>query len=131
MDTKKMGTGLIYVGLLGLVAAAITAFTPYSGIDRGAVPAVSFLLFLVGMCFYFPTLLEESPGEISTMRVAVLSVVMVFAFIYVKIGWNAGTFEDFTIDRTWVYILGIALGSKAIQKFGEEDVKEKTGKRPG
>lgn len=124
METKTLGKWLIYTGLAGFVIAAIASFTPYSGIDRGAVPAVSFLLIMLGMCFYFPTLLEESAGQVSTMRVAVLAVVMVFAFLYVKIGWNAGTFEEFTIDRTWVYILGIALGSKAIQRFGEDETTD-------
>jgi hypothetical protein len=76
---------------------------------------------MIGMCFYFPSLLEESKGEVSTMRVVVFAVVMVFVFIYVKIGWNAGLFEEFKIDSTWVYILGLAFGSKAIQKFAEEE----------
>jgi hypothetical protein len=43
----------------------------------------------------------------------------------VKLGWNAGTFEEFTIDSTWVYILGVAFGSKAVQKFAEEENKDK------
>ena len=59
------------------------------------------------------------------MRVIVFAVVMVFVFIYVKLGWTAGTFEEFTIDSTWIYILGIAFGSKAIQKFAEEDENKK------
>lgn len=42
----------------------------------------------------------------------------------IKNGWNAGSFEEFTIDQTWVYILGLAFGSKAIQKFGEGEEKE-------
>ena len=126
MNKEQFGTWLIYIGTAGLIVAAIMSFTMYSGIDKGAVPAVSFLLIMVGLCFCFPTLLEEAPGQISTMRVVVFSIVMVFVLIYVKIGWNAGTFEEFTIDRTWVYILGIALGSKAMQRFWEND-DEKDG----
>src|SRR5574341_639677 len=114
MNTLPLGKWLFGVGIAGFVAAGVLSFTAYSGIDRGAIPALSFLLFMLGMCFSFPTLLEESKGEISTMRVVVFAIVMVFAFIYVKIGWNAGTFEEFKIDSTWIYILGIALGSKAI-----------------
>ena len=120
-DSKTAGRYLIIAGVVGLILGAILSFTIYSGIDRGAVAAVSFLFIMIGMCFYFPSLLEESKGEISTMRVVVFAVVMVFVFIYVKIGWNASTFEEFTIDSTWVYILGIAFGSKAIQKFAEEE----------
>ena len=124
-DQKTAGRYLIIIGVVGLVAAAIISFTIYSGIEGGAVPAISFLFIMTGMCFYFPSLLEEAKGEISTMRVIVFAVVMVFVFIYVKLGWTAGTFEEFTIDSTWIYILGIAFGSKAIQKFAEEDENKK------
>jgi hypothetical protein len=124
-DPKKFGKLLIISGTLGLIAAAILSFTIYSGVDKGAVPAVSFLFIMIGMCFYFPSLLEEAKGEISTMRVIVFAVVMVFVFIYIKIGWNAGSFEDFTIDQPWIYILGLAFGGKAIQKFAEEEGKKK------
>jgi hypothetical protein len=116
---KKLGSILIYSGIVGFVVASIQSFTTYSGLDRGAVPAASFFFIIIGLCFYFPSLLEEEPGQLSTMRVCVLSIVMVFVVIYVKIGWNAGSFEEFTIDKTWVYILGIALGAKTMQKFGE------------
>jgi len=124
-DSKTAGRYLIITGVIGLVIAAILSFTIFSGTDRGAVPATSFLFIMIGMCFYFPSLLEEAKGEISTMRVIVFAVVMVFVFIYVKLGWNAGTFEEFTIDSTWVYILGVAFGSKAVQKFAEEENKNK------
>ena len=40
---------------------------------------------------------------------------------------HAGSFEDFTIDKTWVYILGLAFGSKAIQKFGEDNTGNSGG----
>lgn len=120
-DSKTAGKYLITAGVAGLILAAILSFTIYSGVDKGAIPAVSFLFVMIGMCFYFPSLLEESKGEVSTMRVVVFAVVMVFVFIYVKIGWNAGLFEEFKIDSTWVYILGLAFGSKAIQKFAEEE----------
>jgi hypothetical protein len=128
MNKEQFGTWLVYIGTAGLIVAAIMSFTMYSGIDKGAVPAVSFLLIMIGLCFCFPTLLEESAGQMSTMRVVVFSIVMVFVVIYVKIGWNAGTFEEFTIDRTWVYILGLALAGKAVQRFGEEDDEKDTPK---
>ena len=55
------------------------------------------------------------------MRVVVLIVVLVFAVVYIKLGWIAGSFEQFTIDTSWIYILGLAFGSKAFQKFAEEE----------
>jgi len=85
------------------------------------LPAISFLVLIVGISFYFPSLLEEKKGELSTMRVVVLIVVLVFAVVYIKLGWIAGSFEQFTIDTSWIYILGLAFGSKAFQKFAEEE----------
>ena len=65
----------------------------------------------------------ENKGEISTMRIIVLIVVLVFAVVYIKLGWVAGSFEEFFIDTSWIYILGLAFGSKAFQKFAENDDK--------
>ena len=130
--TENFGRILILVGAVGFVAASILSFTDYSGLDEGALPAGSFFLILVGMAFCFPSLLEESKGEISTMRVVVFAVTMVFSVIHLKIGWNAGSFKDFQIDQTWVYILGLAFGSKVFQKYGEgngggDDTKDDKG----
>jgi len=118
------GNWLINLGVAGLILAVILGFTGYSGTDNGSIPAVSIVFIIIGMCFYFPTLLEDNQGGISTMRVMVLAVVLVFVLIYVKIGWNAGTFDEFTIDQTWIYILGLAFGSKAIQRFSESSDEE-------
>ncbi len=117
---EKFGRTLIAIGAIGFLASAILSFTEYSGLDQGALPAASFFLILIGMVFHFPTLLQEAKGEISTMRVIVFAVVMVFSVVHLKIGWNAGTFKDFQIDNTWVYILGLAFGSKVFQKFNED-----------
>lgn len=127
--TNYLGQVLIATGAVGFVTASLLSFTDYSGLDEGALPAGSFFLILVGMAFCFPTLLEEAKGEISTMRVVVFAVTMVFAVIHLKIGWNAGSFKDFQIDQTWVYILGLAFGSKVFQRFGEKsDAEEEDGK---
>lgn len=122
---EKFGRSLVVLGTIGFAAASILSFTEYSRLDEGALPASSFAFIIIGMAFAFPSLLQESKGEVSTMRVIVFTVVMVFAIIYVKIGWTAGSFSEFKIDSTWVYILGLAFGSKVFQKFGEE---EKTNK---
>jgi hypothetical protein len=117
---KEFGKWLIIAGVVGFIAAIIQSFTVYAGLDRGCVVAVSFFLAMIGIAFNFPSLLEESPGQVSTMRVCVYMIVMVFAVVYIKLGWIAGGFEDFKIDQTWVYIIGLALGSKVAQKFGED-----------
>lgn len=116
---ENFGRVLIAVGAIGFIVSGILSYTDYSGLDEGAMPAASFFLILVGMTFIFPTLLQEANGGVSTMRVVVFAVVMVFSIIHLKIGWNAGSFKDFEIDNTWVYILGLAFGSKVFQKFGE------------
>lgn len=118
---RFFGSMMISAGVLGFVAAAILSAANCATLDSGAIPAVSLLLIVVGMCFFFPTLLEESPGQVSTMRVIILAVVLVFVLIYTRIGWNSGSMDDFKIDPTWVYILGLAFGAKAAQKFAEED----------
>jgi hypothetical protein len=128
MTTKLQlyGKWLIIAGILGFIVSVILSFTIYSGLDQGALPAVSFIIVMMGISFAFPSLIGNS-----TMRIAVFAVVMVFCIIYLKIGWTIGNFEQFKVDDTWVYILGIAFGSKAFQKFaekesGEEDETDKT-----
>ena len=117
---KKIGQVLIIIGIIGFLASVILSFTPVSGLDNGALPAGSFLIIMIGLAFAFPSMLEESPGAISTMRIIVFAIVMVFCVIYLKIGWSVGTIGEFSIDKTWIYILGLAFGSKVFQKFGEE-----------
>jgi len=131
---KKLGSFLIYSGIAGFVAAVIISFTQYSGLDQGAIPAASVFFILIGMCFMFPTLLREGDTDdspVSSMRVIVFSIVMVFVIIYIKIGWNAGSFEEFTIDKSWIYILGLALGGKTMQKFAEQDDPDSTSTPTG
>jgi len=117
---NKIGKLLVIIGISGFLISVILSFTPLSGLDTGALPAGSFLITMIGLAFAFPSMLEESPGAISTMRIVVFAVVMVFCVIYLKIAWSVGSLGGFTIDKTWIYILGLAFGSKVFQKFGEE-----------
>ena len=122
-NPQRFGKWLILLGVFGFLAAVILSFTPLADLDNGAVPAGSFLCVMLGMAFNFPSMLEESPGALSTMRILVFAIVMVFCVIYLKIGWSLNNFEEFTIDKTWIYILGLAFGSKVFQKFGEGSEK--------
>jgi len=117
---NKIGKLLVVIGIAGILISVVLSFTPLSGLDTGALPAGSFLIIMIGLAFAFPSMLEESPGAISTMRIIVFAVVMVFCVIYLKIAWSVGSLGGFTIDKTWIYILGLAFGSKVFQKFGEE-----------
>jgi hypothetical protein len=133
MNTSRFGRWLVYAGVAGFGIAAVQSFTVWSGLDRGAVPAASIFLVMVGMCFALPSLLEEDVGRVSTMRIGVLAIVMVFVVVTIKQGWNAGSTAvaastslgattssaPLIIDEHWIYILGLALGSKAAQKLVE------------
>lgn len=123
---KKFGFTLVWLGVIGFIAAITLGFKLELDV-RSALPALSFLLTMLGISFCFPTLLEESKGQLSTMRIVVFAVTMVFCTIYIRLAWNLGAFEEMTIDEKWVYILGLAFGGKVVQKFGEEET-EKGGK---
>ena len=116
----SFGVGLIVFGTVGFLAAVIISFTPLSGLDQGALPAASFLAMMMGTAFAFPSMLQDpSSGGVSTMRIVVFAVVMLFCTIYLKIGWTITKLETLTIDQRWIYILGLAFGSKAFQRYSE------------
>jgi len=119
-----LGKILIVTGIIGFITTVILYFTIYAGMDRGALPALSFLILLIGIAFSFPSLLEDDSGGLSTMRIIVFAVVLVFCTIYIKLGFLMDSFEQFSIDQAWVYILGLAFGAKAVQKYTEEEEKK-------
>jgi hypothetical protein len=132
MDKIKqiLGTVLILTGVLGLIVIGILSAVSVDSVTNGMLPTVSFVLIVLGLVFFFPTLLEESQGNVSTMRVIVLMVVLVFCIVYIKLGWIAGSFEQLSIDKSWIYILGLAFGSKAFQKFAEDKNTDDTTDKP-
>lgn len=135
MKTEKinvvLGISLIIAGVIGFVVSVFVSMFSYaSNFDNGALPAISFFIISLGFAFYFPDLLRDEQKSLSTMRMIVFMTVSIFAIISIKIGWTARTFDEFRIDRTWVYILGLAFGSKVFQKFSEEvwsKSKDETG----
>ena len=102
------GQVLIVLGTIGFIATAILSFTVYAGLDQGSLPAASFLIIMIGIAFAFPSLLQDLSGGLSTMRIIVFAVVLLFCTIYFKIGWSISKYEDLSIDSQWVYILGFA-----------------------
>lgn len=121
---KRLGLILVCLGLAGFLADAIINFTPLGVYDNGSLPAASFFLVMIGFAFCYPSLLEESAGSLSTMRIVVFAVTIVFCVIYIKMAWNTASFSNLSIDKSWIYILGLAFGSKAVQKFGEQNEPE-------
>jgi hypothetical protein len=89
--------------------------------DPGLITAVSFLFLMVGLIFYFPDIICDANGGPSTMRIVVLIVMFIFSFIYIKVAREAGTLTNIKIDQSWIYIIGLAFGSKVFQKFAEND----------
>jgi len=129
---ERIGQYLVLAAILGFVIAIVMSFIPRSinyndGIaSDGTITAVSIIFLLMGSAFVLPGLLRENSKDeqsYSTMRFIVLAVVLVFAAITIKIGWQTSSFEDFRIHSTWVYILGLAFGAKVAQTFTEDQPK--------
>lgn len=87
--------------------------------------AAALFLVIVGLVIRFPALLTDGTmtdagvPAVSTMRISVLLIVSVFAILTVKAGWAAPTLEGLKIDPSWAWVLGAALGGKAVQSFAE------------
>jgi hypothetical protein len=120
-NQKKIGMTLIFIGIAGLITTGILSLfvVPIVTMD-GSIPAISVFLLMLGMVFYFPDLLEDQNGGISTMRVVVLMTISIFVITTVKLSWTVSSLLEFRIDKSWIYILGLAFGAKAVQRFAEE-----------
>lgn len=128
---KLLGFVLVCAGLAGFAANAILSYTPMAVYDNGALPAASSFMVMIGFAFCYPSMLEENTGALSTMRMVVFATVLVFCVVYIKMAWTTATFSNFTIDKSWIYILGLAFGSKAVQKFGEQSEDPASGNTNG
>lgn len=121
-NSQKFGALLVVLGLAGFATAVGLRFSSDAN-SPGELPAASLLFILIGMAFYFPQLLEDENKGLSTMRLMTFMVVSLFSVVAMKIGWLAHTFEDWKVTETWVYILGLAFGSKLFQSFSENKAK--------
>jgi hypothetical protein len=85
---------------------------------------------MISMALLFPDMLKGADkSTTSTMRVAVFMIVSVFVVLCVKVYWSCDAIEKFRLDRTWAYVLGVALGSKAVQSFGENNALGNIGNK--
>ncbi len=112
---QQMGALLIFVGLVGFVLAALDI----APADPGAAAAVSMFLVIMGLVFYFPSLLSDDTGQTSTMRVTVLMIVLLYVVVTLKVGWGAASLDELTLSESWIWVLAAALGGKAAQSFAE------------
>lgn len=82
--------------------------------------AIGFLFTMLGLLLLFPSLLSDGTkaidGEIplSTMRFAVLTVVILFVVITFRAAWVVGL-DNLEVNSTWAWILAIAFGGKVGQ----------------
>lgn len=123
------GASLLVIGVADLLFVSIYSFASARDLVNGDMPAVGFLLIMLGICLLFPDMLRSDPkSSVSTMRVAIFMIVIVFVFLTVKIAWSCKNMNEFNVDTTWGYILLAALGSKAVQSLGENwAMKNKPG----
>jgi hypothetical protein len=123
--SQIFGAFLLAIGTLTLlIMVVIQWFSTQPGEkDNSALIAMGFFLIMLGIAFFFPDMLKSGKNDItSTMRVATYMIVSVFVFLVVKVGWNCTSMNNFTLDKTWAYLVGIALGSKALQSFSENGI---------
>ena len=114
-----MATGLIIFA--GIAIASLNIFPlKTTAIDESKLVAIAILFIMVGFAFSYPELLMgPDKTSYSVMRTAVFFIVCLFVFLIAKIGWNATSLADFQINAGWAAIITAALGSKAVQTFGE------------
>ena len=114
---KRLAGFIITLSILGLFTVVVV--TLMGKTVNGEIPAVSLVLLLVGLLFYYPNLIKcEETGAVSSMRVSVLMIVCTFCLITVKAGWGAQSLSDLSLPD-WAWILAACLGGKAAQYFGE------------
>lgn len=123
---EKVGSRFIGILLIafGIYVIAHCLFPANPGkeisdaIETGEKVAFGFFLIMLGMPFFFPDLLQGS--QVSTsMRIVVFMVVSVFVIITVKLAWSINDLSEFTIDNSWIYIIGLALGGQVTQNVVE------------
>jgi xanthine/uracil permease len=111
----RVGALLIFMGLVGFVLTVLD----WVPADQGAAAAISMFLVIMGLVFYFPTLLDDGAGQTSSMRVMVLMIVSLFVILTLKVGWGADSLEDLVLSDSWIWVLAAALGGKAAQSYAE------------
>ena len=127
--------GAIFI-LLGVTSLIFLGMSDPEDAKKSTLAALSFFFIMLGMAFFFPGMLKNKvSNEVSNMRIASYMIVCIFILLSVKIGWACNSFEKFTLDSTWAWILGVALGSKTIQSLGETNalfkMKDPKNSNPG
>lgn len=126
-----IGAILLLLGIVALLIIGISSYFEGKEDNDGTFVAIGFFFIMMGIALLFPGMLRsDSKGGLSTMRIAVFMVVSVFVFLCIKIGWSCQSFSNFKLDSTWGYIIAAALGSKAVQSLGENNIFGKSTNNP-
>jgi predicted MFS family arabinose efflux permease len=127
---QGVGVTLIAVATLGLVSSEIVHQIAPTAPSDGQTPAISVFLMIMGIAFFFPSLLRDGGGTdsgVSTMRAIVLLLISVFALITLRNGWASAAFS---LDQYWVWIVALAVGGKAGQTAVEQ-LGSRSSTKPG
>lgn len=120
-DLTWVGLVLIFAGIiLLLIASIVTCISVKKDSEMAGLAATAFFNIMLGMAMVYPDMLEGSSGSTSSMRVSVFMIISVFVVLVVKTGWGEPDLDHFKLDQTWAYVIGVALGAKTIQYFGEK-----------
>lgn len=114
-------SGLILVaGVICFVFAVYFNYQIQANTDGSGCAALGFLLILLALICFRPDLLRGPNNyDFSTMRLAVLMIVLLFGMLTLKSGWNAKSLAELKLDESWIYLIGFAFGGKALQSFAE------------
>jgi len=130
-----IGASILILGVVALIGIVMYDFTEPKSSNENNVAAVGVFLIMMGIALLFPDMLKGNDKETtSAMRVAVFMVVSIFSILAVKVFWGCKP-EEFSLNPNWAWLVGAALGSKAVQSLGENGVfgRGQTGatKKPG
>jgi hypothetical protein len=94
----------------------------------GAAACAGVLLFIALLVQHPSLIMDDAPdagGEPSTMRILTVIIVLTFAVLVLRTGWNSGSLPTLENQSNWIWLVTAALGGKALQKFAEVQDKKR------
>jgi hypothetical protein len=130
VGTNMQGRPWLALALLGAALLVIFGTGGYwllkrtaPGYSGGGAAACVGVLILLALVVERPELImDDSPdagGEPSTMRILTLIVVLTFAVLVLRTGWNTQSLPTLENQGNWIWLITAAFGGKALQKFAE------------
>lgn len=97
-------------------------------IAGGAAAAVAVLLAAAIVLQWPATILDDAPdneGQVSTMRIGMLAVVLTFCVLMLNEGWAKERIPSLAGQSEWVWLVTAAFLGKTVQKYAEVQEKKK------